>query len=166
MSSCFLQHVIASWGACWQTPAACPGIFLVQGPVWAEVVQFLMTGITIEADQSINISQSVICGGRDWAAPTQVSLRTELSPEQIMHLSWRRSPRFACFPRGNEVERALLTGSGRCCRGALSLPILKMHIVHFIISLLLTFGLKGCTVTQWWSSYCSYWRSRHYSNFS
>lgn len=65
MSSCFLQHVTASWGAWWQTPAACPGIFLVRGPVSAEVVQFLMVGITIEADRSINISRSVIRGGGD-----------------------------------------------------------------------------------------------------
>lgn len=46
-------------------PASLPRIFLVQGPVSAEVVQFLMSGITIEVDRSINISQSVICGGRD-----------------------------------------------------------------------------------------------------
>lgn len=46
-------------------PGSLPGIFLVQGPVSAQVVQFLMSGISIEADQSINISQSVICSGRD-----------------------------------------------------------------------------------------------------
>lgn len=124
-SSCFLQHLIAGWRARRQTHQPALGdIFSPPPSVTRTHHTMPMMGITIVTDNPSALVRRWHLYSLGWAAQTQVSLCTELSPKQIMHLSRRHSRRFACLPQGN--DRGILLGwpLSKCTFG-----IAALHIV-------------------------------------